>query len=147
MVTRVILAAIVASLVWFVLGGILYMNSYSKKIFDKESKRSKAVRKWKDMKQFYMLHQILTLNLQKLRLLPPVLNKVIRFPSSRIFSFAKKQHRMCFLFGLILMGIKIIPHFADLKIMTHYPKKLLTMDFIVGSINCFAVAFVIASIV
>ncbi|MBD3312967.1 hypothetical protein GF345_00835 [Candidatus Woesearchaeota archaeon] len=139
MVTRVILAAIIASIVWFVLGGILYMNTYSKKIFNKESKKSKAVSKWKNMRQFYAEMYFLGM------LIPSI---IFAFVYYMVYpSFPGGIMVNGFLFGLILMGIKIIPRFADMKLMTTYPKKLLTMDFIVGSINCFAVAFTIASIV
>ncbi|MBU0536313.1 MAG: hypothetical protein KKE20_05070 [Nanoarchaeota archaeon] len=141
MVMNVVIGAIIASIAWFIVAGILYMNPYSEKIFNKEAKKSPAVKKWTAKNRNMMIAEMYFLGV----LIPSIIFAFVYYLIQPALPGTLAANAL--LFGLLLMGIKTIPRFADMKMMTEYPKKLLTMDFIVGSVNCFVVSFVLAMII
>ncbi|MFH8110168.1 MAG: hypothetical protein QXE42_01880 [Candidatus Aenigmatarchaeota archaeon] len=46
-------------------------------------------------------------------------------------------------FGLILVAVKIFPRLLDMWMQSTYPNKLLTVEFINGTIGSFVIAFIL----
>jgi hypothetical protein len=49
-----------------------------------------------------------------------------------------------FVFGVILIALRIFPRLADMWIQTSYPEKLLTVEFVNGIIGSFIIALVLS---
>lgn len=129
MIWNILLAGLVASIAWFIIAGALYMNPFVAKM----SKRAKtsAVRPMggkKEMLSMYLLGC----------LLPSIL-------FAFVFVFIRPAMQGTFwmdtiLFGLILFAIKIIPRMLDMGLLSTYPRKLLAVDLVNGTIASFVIA-------
>lgn len=138
MVLSAIIAGVVASLVWFILGGILYMNPYVSKLYKKE-KKNKSVKKWKTEKIKMM--EMYSLGV----LLPSIIFAFVfllvqpALPGGLVLQ--------ALFFALILVGLVVIPEFLNKKLTTGYPKDLLQLEFINELISVIAISFVFSWLV
>lgn len=134
---QTIWAAVVASIVWFIIGGSLYMNPIIAKIY-KKAEGSPGLKKWPNTAK-YVLLQFVGILLQCLLwafvfvLIKPIL------PEAKLSAGL--------IFGLILMVIKIIPRAYDMWIQTTYPGKLLSIEFINGTIGSFIIGIIFAYVI
>lgn len=131
---NIIFAGLVAAIVWFIVGAILYMNPIIAKIYKKHSK-SAAMKTWKDPKK-YMTSMFLV----------GALIPCLLFAAA--YSFIKSALPSTFLqnifyFGMLLVTIRIIPRFFDMWIQTSYPDRLLAIEMFNGIIGSFVIAVVI----
>jgi len=136
--TRIILAGFIASIVWFAAATILYMNPYSKKIAD-TLKNHPGVKKWANQKEMLLPMYLWGV------LVPSIIFAVIFWWLNPVFPSSILAKTI--LFGLILVGIKIYPRLTDTALMTSYPKQLLIMDFINGTISSFVIAAAFAFLI
>ncbi|MBU1118813.1 hypothetical protein KKH43_02955 [Patescibacteria group bacterium] len=131
---QIILGGFLASVVWFIVGGALYLNPLVAKMY-KNAEGSPGLKKWSSNPK-YLTFQYLGALVQCL--LWAVVFAFIQpiFPESIMLTGLY--------FGLVLVAIKIIPRGYDMWIQTTYPNKLLVVEFVNGTIGSFVIAFVIA---
>ncbi len=134
---QTILAGVVASIAWFVIGGGLYMNPLIAKIY-KNAESSPGLKKWSNTPK-YIGFQFLGMLIQAL-----LWAFVFAYLKS-VLPEAKLSAGL--VFGLILVAIKIIPRAYDMWIQTTYPNKLLLIEFINGTIGSFVMALIFAYII
>jgi len=137
-ISRILLAALASSVVWFIAGSILYMNPWVSKIYEK-ARNLPGMKKWSSNGKFLinmffmgMLFQCLLFALVY-SLIKPVLPGTV--PLNTAF------------FGLIMIALKIFPRWADMWLLTSYPDKLLITEFINGSIGAFIVAYILVLVI
>jgi hypothetical protein len=136
-IVQTILGGFLASVVWFIIGGALYMNPFIAKIY-KNAKDSPGLKKWQNVPQWLIFTYI------------GVLIQCLLW--AFVFTFIKSILPEVFLvkvfiFGLILFVVKIIPRFIDMWIQSTYPDKLLVVEFVNGTIGSFITAAVFAYII
>ena len=133
-ILQTIIGAIVASGLWFIIGGALYMNPAVAKMY-KDAEDSPALKKWPNASKYIGL-QYVGILIQCL--LWAFVFAVIKsaLPGN---AWAKGLS-----FGLILVVMKIFPRFFDMWIQTAYPNKLLAVEFINGTIGSFIIALIFA---
>jgi hypothetical protein len=121
----------IAAIIWFVVGGILYMNPLVGRVY-KRAEDSPALKKWGST-PLYIIFQFVGILAQCILwafvylLVEPVL------PGGA----AVKG----FVFAHILFVIKIFPRFFDMWIQTTYPTKILGIEFVNGTISCVVIGF------
>ena len=133
-IVRVLIATLVASVVWFVLGFVLYMNPMVSKIY-KSFEDKKLVKKWSStgaMMGFLILIIVVQSFLWAVvyAFIKPVL------PTMLVASGL--------LFGLILVVTKNIPKFLDMHLGAIHPSRLLTIELVNGIISSFVLGLVYA---
>jgi hypothetical protein len=130
---QVLWATGIASIVWFVLGGALYMNPVIRSIYS-QFDDSPIMKQWPSVPQ-YLGVMFLGACLAQcfLAALAFVLVKPA-LPDTILGAVA--------VFGFILIGIKIFTRFFDMWIQTTYPNKLLAIEFVNGSIGSLVIAAV-----
>ncbi len=131
---RILLATLVASVVWFVLGWVLYMNPMVAKIYKSFEDKGK-VKKWKSMGAM-MGFLILIIVIQT-------------FFWAVVYAFIKPvlpamMVAAGLVFGLILVVTKNIPKFLDMHLGALHPSRLLTIELVNGIISSFAIGLVYA---
>ncbi len=136
-ISQTILGGFVASVVWFIVGGALYMNPFVAKIY-KDAESSPALKKWPSVPKYISLQYVGILAQCLLwafvfALIKPVL------PGGLLMRG--------FVFGLILIVVKIFPRFYDMWIQSTYPNKLLAVEFINGTIGSFIIGVVFAYVI
>ncbi len=122
---RILLATLVASVVWFVLGYVLYMNPMVAKIYKAFEDKGK-VKKWKStgaMMGFLILIIV-----------------VQAFLWAVLYAFVKPLLPTMLvaaglLFGVILVITKNIPKFLDMHLGAIHPSRLLTIELVNGIIS------------
>jgi len=134
---QTILGGFVASIVWFIVGGALYMNPFVAKMY-KNAEKSPAVKKWPSV-QKYMGFQY-----------AGVLAQCLLW--AFVFAFIKpvlpgELLTKSIVFGLILIAVKIFPRFFDMWIQSTYPNKLLAVEFVNGTIGSFVIGVVFAYVI
>lgn len=126
--------AFIASIIWFIVGGLLYMNPFVARIY-KDAETSPALKKWASIPNYLSLHYVGIL-IQCLlwavvfALIKPVLPETILLKG--------------IIFGVILIAIKIFPRFFDMWIQSTYPGRLLAVEFINGTVGSFIIGVVFA---
>ena len=50
-------------------------------------------------------------------------------------------------FGIILISLRIIPRFLDMKLFANYPTRLLMVDLVNGTISSFVIAYMLALLI
>ncbi|PKM92330.1 MAG: hypothetical protein CVU81_01055 [Euryarchaeota archaeon HGW-Euryarchaeota-1] len=131
----VIMGGILASIVWFIVGGALYMNPITAKIY-KTFENSQGIKKWKDTAKYLINMYIFGILIQCLlfaltySFIKPIL------PGSLLLN--------TLFFGLILVAIKIFPRLFDMWLQTTYPNKLLFVELVNGVIGSFVIALILA---
>jgi hypothetical protein len=132
---QIIWPTLIASVVWFILGGLLYMNPIVRGIYD-QFDSSPAMKRWPSIPQYLGVMFLGACLVQCfLAALAFVLVKPA-LPDSILGTVA--------VFGFILIGIKIFTRFFDMWIQTTYPNKLLAIEFVNGSIGSLVIATVFA---
>jgi len=134
---KLLLAGLAASLVWFVIGGGLYMNPWIAKIY-KDAKSSPGFKKWESIPQ-YLGAMFLVM------LIPNILWALV-------YSFIKPVLPQdliaaASIFALILIAIKIIPRLFDMWIQSTYPNRLLLIELVNGSIGSLVIGIVFAYLI
>ena len=127
----------IASLVWFILGGALYMNPFIAKIYH-SAEYSPALKKWPNVPKYLGTMFLFTF--------------VQGFFFALVYLFMKsilpvETISRGLTFGLILIAIKIIPRFLDMWIQSTYPNRLLIVELINGSIGSFIMALTLAYVI
>ncbi len=137
-VFQTILGGIVASIVWFIVGGVLYMNPFIARIY-KEAESSPAVKKWPSLPKYIGL-MFTGGNLAQCLLWAFVFALVeSALPADTLLRGT--------VFGIILIAVKIFPRFFDMWIQTTYPNKLLAIEFVNGTIGSFIIGVIFAYII
>ncbi|MFH1246438.1 MAG: hypothetical protein V1489_01515 [Candidatus Liptonbacteria bacterium] len=136
-ILRTIFGGGVASVVWFIVGSVLYMNHFVAKIY-KNAEGSPGLKKWQSIPKYIGLQYVGILAQCMLwafvfALTRPVLPNGVLMES--------------FVFGLILVAVKIFPRFFDMWVQSTYPNKLLAMEFVNGTIGSFVIGMVFALVI
>lgn len=126
-VLHALFAGCILSIAWFIAGGILYMNPLVAKVY-KKFEDHPAMKKWDNQKKYLAYMYFIG------ALIPSV-----------IFSFIYESISPISVlhFGLILVGIRIIPRFFDMWIQSSYPNKLLFIEIINGIVLSFMAACIL----
>ena len=132
---QVVWATGLASIVWFIVGGALYMNPVVRGIYN-QFDTLPIMKQWPSVSQ-YLGIMFLGAGLAQcflaalaFALIKPAL------PDSILGTVA--------VFGFILISIKIFTRFFDMWIQTTYPTKLLVIEFVNGSIGSLVIATIFA---
>jgi hypothetical protein len=128
-----ILGGIAASVVWFVIGAVVYMNPYVGKIY-KKYEEAPSVKNRKNIKTFIGNTFVFSILIQCLLFAFIYLFMKPILPGTLILNM--------FYFGIILVAVKIIPRFFDMWVQSSYPTPLLTIEIINGTIGSFVIALV-----
>jgi len=120
-----LLVGFIVSIAWFIAGGILYTNPLVAKIYRK-LEDDPGMKKWDSQKKYLMYMYLIG------ALIPCV---IFSFVYEFISPIGILQ------FGLILVGVRIIPRFIDMWMQSSYPNKVLRIEFINGTILSFMAAF------
>ena len=132
---QIIWATGIASIVWFILGGVLYMNPLVRGIYD-QFDSSPVMKQWPGVPQ-YLGAMFLGACLAQCFLVALAFALVkSALPDSILGTVV--------VFGFILIGIKIFTRFFDMWIQTTYPNKLLAIQFVNGSIGSLVIATIFA---
>jgi len=123
-ILHTLLAGVIVSIAWFIAGGILYMNPLVAGIY-KKFEDHPAMKKWDNQKKYLLYMYLIG------ALIPSIL-------FSFVYEFISPIGIIPF--GLILVGVKIIPRFFDMWIQSSYPNKLLAVEIVNGTILCFMAA-------
>jgi len=135
--TQIILSGLIASVLWFIAGGILYMNPFIAKIY-KDFKKDPALRKWKDQKIYLASTYFIG------GLIPCLL---FAFVYAFLYTILPQALLLnTFYFGLLLVILKIIPRLIDMWLQSTYPFKLLMIELVNGIILSFVIAATFAYI-
>ncbi|MFC1741876.1 hypothetical protein ACFL3V_05045 [Nanoarchaeota archaeon] len=130
-----LLAGLVASIVWFIVGGALYMNPAAVKIHKKEAK-SPAMSKMKHGRKWMVMMYLFGC------FVPSLIFAAIYVVMKPVLPGTVALNTMYF--GMMIVGMKLIPRLADMALLTSYPQKLLALDFTNGTISAFVVALVLS---
>ena len=122
-----LLAGFIVSIAWFIAGGILYMNPLVAKIY-KQFENHPGMKKWDSQKKYLIYMYLIG------ALIPSII-------FSFIYEFISPISVLHF--GLILIGIRIVPRFIDMWIQSSYPTKILFVEIINGTILSFMAACIL----
>jgi len=136
-ILQTILGGFVASIVWFIVGGALYMNPFITKIY-KDAENSPALKKWPSVPKYIGLQYVGILAQCLLWAFVFALAKPI-LPNGVLMK--------SLVFGFILIAVKIFPRFFDMWIQSTYPNKLLVVEFVNGTIGSFVIGMVFAHVI
>lgn len=134
---QTLLGGVVASIVWFIVGSVLYMNPLVAKLY-KNAENSPALKKWSSIPRYIFLQYI------------GILVQCLLW--AFVFAWVKpvltEEALMSgLLFGIILTAVKIFPRFFDMWIQSTYPNRLLAVEFINGTIGSFVIGIVFAYVI
>ena len=130
-----IIGGVTAAVVWFFVGAVVYMNPFVAKWY-KKYESDPSVKNRKNIKSFLINTLVFSILIQCI-----------------IFAFAYQYIETllpdtlllnAIYFGIILVGVKIIPRFLDMWVQSKYPSVLLTIELINGAIGSFVIAFIFA---
>jgi hypothetical protein len=125
-ILQTLLNGFIVSIIWFIVGGALYMNPFIAGIYKKFQGHESMKNTWKTKKQYLI-------NMYILGILIPVMI------ASFVYSFLTPISVPAF--ALILIGIRMVPRLLDMYMQTSYPNKILLIELINGSILSFIGAF------
>ncbi|HVP77301.1 MAG TPA: DUF1761 family protein [Thermodesulfobacteriota bacterium] len=127
-----ILAVLVATILWFIVAAVLFFNPFVDKIYRSEEKHAAVRALPQSAKTIGMI------------LLAVVVQSILWAYVYTLVSSALAGGRLCrgLTFGLILALTKIIPRDIDRILLTTYPRKRMTIEFIVGIICSLVVGVV-----
>ncbi|HUL22890.1 MAG TPA: DUF1761 family protein [Thermodesulfobacteriota bacterium] len=127
-----ILAVLVATILWFIVAAVLFFNPFVDKIYRSEEKHAAVRALPQSAKTIGMI------------LLAVVVQSVLWAYVYTLVSSALAGGKLCrgLTFGLILALTKIIPRDIDRILLTTYPRKRMTIEFIVGIICSLVVGVV-----
>lgn len=127
------LAILIASVVWFLVAAVLFFNPITDKVYRSEEQHA-AVRTLPQKPK--TIGMILAAILVQSALWALVYRLIAPAFSGE---FLNDKLSKGLLFGLILVFTKIIPRDVDRLLLTTYPKKRMTIEFVIGIICSFAV--------
>ncbi len=127
-----LLAVVVATIVWFVVAAILFFNPVVDKIYRIEERHAAVRALPQSAKTIGMI--LVAIVIQS------ALWAYVYTMVSSAFSGGKLTKGL--LFGFILVLTKIIPRDTDRILLTTYPKKRMTIEFIVGIVCSLVVGIV-----
>lgn len=130
-----ILGGVIASVVWFIIGAVVYMNPFIGKIY-KKYEETPSVKNRKDIKKFIVNTFVFSILIQCLLFAFVYLFVQPVLPGTLLLN--------TLYFGVILVVVKIIPRFFDMWVQSSYPTTLLIIEIINGTIGSFVIAFVFA---
>lgn len=136
-VFRTLLGGFVASVAWFVVGGALYMNPFTAKIY-KDAEGSPGLKKWPSVPKY--------IGLQYVGILAQCLLWAFVFTLVRS-ALPEGVLVKGIMFGLIIVAVKIFPRFVDMWIQSTYPNKLLAVEFVNGTIGGFIIGLVFTYVI
>lgn len=136
-ILQIILGGFLASIVWFIVGGALYMNPFIARVY-KNAESSPALKKWPSVPKY--------IGIQYVGILAQCLLWASVFALIKSV-FPEEVLIKGLLFGLILVVVKIFPRFFDMWIQSTYPNKLLAVEFINGTIGSFIIGLVFAYVI
>lgn len=137
-IISILIAGFASSIVWFLIGAIVYMNSIVTNIY-KKYEDNPSVKNRKNVKTFLLNTFFLSILFQCLIFAVIYAYILPILPGTLLLN--------TLYFGLILILVKIIPRFFDMYVQSHYPMALLIIEIINGSIGSIVIAFVIAILV
>ena len=127
-----VLAVVIATIVWFVVAAILFFNPVVDKIYRTEERHAAVRALPQSAKTIGMI--LIAIVIQS------ALWAYVYTMVSPAFSGGKLTKGL--LFGFILVLTKIIPRDTDRILLTTYPKKRMTIEFIVGIVCSLVVGIV-----
>ena len=126
-----------ATIIWFMIGAVVYMNPFVAKIY-KKYETDPSVKNRKDVKTFILNTFVFSVLIQCI---------IFAFVYLYIESILPGTVLLNTLyFGIILVAVKIIPRLFDMYVQSKYPTTLLSIELINGVIGSFVIAFVFALI-
>ena len=134
---QAICGGFLASIVWFIIGGVFYMNPLISKIHKKFA-NSPAVKQWNNTKLFLVYMYLLILLECLLFALVYSFIKPI-FPGGVVINGL--------ILGLVLIAVNLIPSISGRWLLSTYPNKLLFVDFIGGILGNFIIGLTLAFII
>lgn len=134
---QTILGGFLASIVWFIVGGIFYMNPLVAKLH-KKFEKSPAIKQWSNTKLFLIYMYLL------------ILVECLLF--AFVYSFIKPIFPGTviangLIFGLILIVVNSIPNISGRWLLSTYPNKLLLVDLISGIVGSFIIGLILAFLI
>ena len=130
-----IIGAVAATIVWFVIGAVVYMNPFITNIY-KKYEDDPCVKNRKDVKTFIINTFVFSILIQCFLFAFVYLYIQPILPGTLI-------HNTLY-FGLILIAVKIFPRLFDMYVQSKYPRTLLIIELINGAIGSVVIAFVFA---
>ena len=130
MIIDVLLWGTVAGIVHFVLIGLLYGNPVVDKQYSNASQESPAVKKWTS-KPKYLLTQFLGTQIEVFILTFAFFWFRSLLPNSGM--------AWVFIFSLLISAVRVFPRFWNMWIQTTYPRRLLAIEAINGTIGTLAI--------
>ncbi len=131
---QIILGGFLASIGWFIVGGILYLNPFVAKIY-REFENSPGLKKWNNNKKYLLNMYLFGILIQCL------LFAAVYFFIKPLFPGNLTLNTLYF--GLILVAVKIFPRLFDMWMQSTYPHKLLVVEFVNGTIGSFIISFIL----
>ena len=122
-----------ASIAWFIIGGVCYMNPFIDKIY-KKHKDHPSMKKWKSQSK-YMINMFIVGGL-----IPALFLAFIYAQYFSTFLTNETVLKNIVTFTIIVSLIRIVPRFFDMWIQTSYPNKLLKIELVNGIIGTFVIA-------
>lgn len=129
-VEKYVIDAFLVTVVWFVVGGFLYMNPFTAKIY-KKFQRHRSMKRWKTQPR-YLIGVFLVAGFMP-NLLITITHSFI--PGLGVLGF-----------GLLLVGVRIVPRLCDMWMQTSYPDKILAIELMNGIVLSFVTAFMLEEV-
>ena len=133
-----LIGGVAATIVWFIVGAVVYMNPFVAKIY-KKYENDPSVKNRKDVKAFIINTFVFNILIQCFIFAFVYLYIQAILPGTLILN--------TLYFGVILIVIKIIPRLFDMYVQSKYPTTLLIIELINGAIGSFVIAFVFALLI
>lgn len=135
--TFVFFGSIAAALISFLIGSMLYMNPLIAKIYKKYQKHP-SMSKYANQKKFMLEMFFFGMFIPSF-----IAGTAYSYLKPGLYIINGNYISITFVLGLMLAGIRIVPRFFDMNLLTSYPKKLLFIELINGIILSFVMAIVL----
>lgn len=137
----VLFGTIAASLVSFLVGAILYMNPTVSKIYKKYQKHP-SMSKYSSKGKYLFDTFLLDIAIPTF-----IAATVYSYLKAGLYIINGNPVSIIFVYGMILAGIRVIPRFFDMSILTSYPRQLLIIELINGIVLSFVTSAVLVFMV
>jgi len=133
-----LIGGVTATIVWFIVGAIVYMNPFVAKIY-KKYENNPSVKNRKDVKRFIINTFVFSVLIQCFLFafvymyIKPILPGILILNT--------------LYFGMLLVVVKIIPRLFDMYVQSKYPIILLIIEMINGVIGSFLIALVFSFVI
>ncbi|MBU2028536.1 hypothetical protein KJ761_01435 [Patescibacteria group bacterium] len=125
-ILHILYTAVITTIVWFLVGGVLYMNPLVAKIYQQYADHP-SMKKWPTHGQYFTGVFFVSGFI-------PILLITMAYAYIGPLNFI--------ILGLILSGVRIIPRLCDMWMQTSYPNRLLQIELVNGVILSFVIAYV-----